>query len=94
MENEQPKADIITDTDRLDFLDRCNQRLNERYGTDYRWKLILNHNVNRLMLGHLAVDLNDMSPHSRGLPSCRDAIDAKLKESRAALSAMQKESGK
>lgn len=80
-----PQRDAITDTDRLDFLDRCNQRLNERYGTDYRWELILNHNVNRLMLGgHLVVDLNDMAPRSQGFPSCREAIDAKLRQARSA----------
>jgi hypothetical protein len=66
----------ITDKDRLDFLDRCNARLNAKYGTTYRWKLILNHNVNRLFIGDLAVDLNDQAPD--GLPSCREAIDAEI----------------
>lgn len=66
------------DTARLDFLDRCNARLNAESGTSYHWKLTLNHNVSRLMLGHLEVDLNDAE--ARGLPSCRDAIDAKMRE--------------
>lgn len=66
------------DTARLDFLDQCNTRLNAYSGTNYQWKLILNHNVSRLMLGNLEVDLNDAE--ARGLPSCRDAIDAKMRE--------------
>ncbi len=74
-----------SDTARLDFLDRCNARLNAKYGTNYHWKLILNHNVSRLMLGHLEVDLNDAE--ARGLPSCRDAIDAKMRECGTPVSA-------
>lgn len=72
---EPPKAP--DDTKRLDFLDSMNRALNARYGTSYRWTLILNHNVNRLMLGHLKVDLNDAA--ACGLPSCRDAIDAEMR---------------
>jgi hypothetical protein len=68
--------ELQKDRDRLDFLDACNQRLNASYGTNYRWELILNHNVNRLMLGHLNVDLNDAKAH--GWPSCRDAIDREM----------------
>jgi hypothetical protein len=67
------------DTARLDFLDRLNASLNKRYNTNYRWELIFNHNVTRLMLGgHLVVDLND-TKHN-GAHSCRDAIDAKMRE--------------
>jgi len=69
------------DTERLDFLDRCNATLNAHYGTTYRWELILNGNVNRLMLGHMVVDLNDQK--AGGLASCRDAIDGPLAKSRA-----------
>jgi hypothetical protein len=75
------------DTDRLDFLDRCNERLNTHYGTTYRWELILNHNVNRLMLGPIDVDLNDAKAH--GLPSCRDAIDGEMKRVAAARALTQ-----
>lgn len=83
-----PPAEDITDKDRLDFLDRCNLRLNERYGTNYRWELILNHNVTRLMLGGLlVVDLNDSA--ALGLASCRAAIDARIHEARAARVAPQ-----
>jgi hypothetical protein len=64
-------------TTRLDFLDQMNSRLNAHYGTTYKWELILNHNVNRLMLNQLSVDLNDAKAH--GLKSCRDAIDAEMK---------------
>lgn len=67
------------DKARLDFLDEMNSRLNASYGTTYRWRLILNHNVNRLMLDKLAVDLHDSEPRSRGLTSCRDAIDAEIR---------------
>ena len=73
------------DTARLDFLDQCNGRLNAKFGTNYHWKLILNHNVSRLMLGHLEVDLNDAE--ARGLPSCRDAIDEKMRECGTPVSA-------
>lgn len=66
--------DAKTDSERLDFLDEVNMRLNAKYGTTYKWKLIMNHNVNRLMLGAGKVDLNDME--ANGLTSCRDAIDA------------------
>jgi hypothetical protein len=68
----------ISDTARLDFLDEMNRRLNASYGTTYRWKLIVNHNVNRLMLGQMAVDLNDSE--ARGLPSCREAIDEAMRD--------------
>jgi uncharacterized protein (DUF3084 family) len=86
--------ELQKDRDRLDFLDACNQRLNASYGTNYRWELILNHNVNRLMLGHLNVDLNDAKAH--GWPSCRDAIDREMLRVVAAraLSPARTEEGK
>lgn len=65
--------ELRKDKARLDYLDEANKRLNAHYGTSYQWKLIMNHNVNRLMLGHMDVDLNDAD--ANGLPSCRDAID-------------------
>lgn len=61
------------DTARLDWLDSANARLNAHYGTHYKWRLVLNHNVARLMLGDMKVDLHDTD--ANGLPSCRDAID-------------------
>jgi hypothetical protein len=69
---------IFADAARLDFLDRCNERLNAQSGTTYRWSLIMNHNINRLMLGHMYVDLHDSAPPSQGLPSCRVAIDREM----------------
>lgn len=33
-----------TDSERLDFLDRCNRQMNERYGTEYGWRFDWNHN--------------------------------------------------
>lgn len=74
------------DKARLDFLDEANARLNAKYGTTYAWRLIMNHNVNRLMINHMAVDLNDAEPN--GLRSCRAAIDERMREiisARAAL---------
>lgn len=75
------KADLAAareDSARLDFLDRLNAALNKRTNTTYRWQLIFNHNITRLMLGGLLVDLNDVKHN--GLASCRDAIDAKRRE--------------
>lgn len=72
------------DTARLDFPDEANRRLNAKYGTTYRWTLIMNHNVNRLMLGAGKVDLSDIE--ANGLPSCRDAIDAALSSSERSTS--------
>mgnify|MGYP001258143296 CR=1 FL=1 len=65
---------VEEDTARLDWLDRANALLIAKYGTRYKWQVILNHNVARLMLGDMQVDLHDTDPN--GLPSCRDAIDA------------------
>lgn len=82
-ENERLREDKA----RLDFLDACNQRLNSTYGTSYGWKLVMNHNVNRLMTGHhLDVDLNDFEVF--GANSCRQAIDAERRRVEAARSAM------
>lgn len=78
-------VELLKDKRRLDFLDQCNARLNERSGTVYRWELILNHNVNRLMLGHMEVDLNDAA--AKGLPSCRDALDREIERIEAARAA-------
>ena len=70
---------LRADKARLDYLDRCNAALNAEYGTTYSWKLIQSHNVNRLMLGiSYDVDLNDSQPH--GLPSCREAIDERMRD--------------
>lgn len=65
------------DSDRLDFLDSLNAALNGHYKTTYRWEMVINHNVNRLMLNFpRGVDLNDSKAH--GWPSCRNAIDAQM----------------
>jgi hypothetical protein len=73
---ERARLARLADTARLDFLDQCNRRLNQQSGSEYRWALVLNHNVNRLMLGPMAVDLHDSA--ANGLPSCRQAIDAAM----------------
>lgn len=77
-------GELEVDKARLDFLDRCNTALNEHYGTAYRWRLVLNHNVNRLMLGNGDVDLHDSDGSNTALPSCREAIDAQMRERAAA----------
>lgn len=77
-------AALEEDKARLDFLDECNIRLNAKYGTSYGWKLILNHNVNRLMLGHMDVDLHDTEGSNAKLPSCRKAIDERMNEAHRA----------
>lgn len=74
-------AELRGDKARLDYLDRCNAALNAHYGTSYRWKMIQSHNVNRLMLGHWQVDLHDNE--ASGLPSCRAAIDERMREAKA-----------
>lgn len=68
----------LEDKARIDFLDGMNGALNARFGTSYSWELITTQNVNRLMLGHMQVDLNDSAAH--GTPSCRAAIDLKRRE--------------
>jgi len=76
------------DKARLDYLDECNRRLNTKYGTSYGWKLIINHNVNRLMLDSpsgMQVNLHDSEAGNTKLPSCRKAIDECLNSYRAAL---------
>jgi hypothetical protein len=83
-ENERLEAKLATvepDKARLDFLDECNTRLNAKYGTEYGWRLILNHNVNRLMLGpRMDVDLHDSEGGNKKLRSCRAAIDERLRD--------------
>lgn len=71
------------DKARLDRLDQLNSALNAKYGTTYQWQVIVNHNVNRLMLGHLQIDLSDSAAF--GLPSCRDALDTIMPASGGAL---------
>lgn len=62
------------DTQRLDFLDKLNKGLNDHYGTEYGWELIINHNVTRLFSGRIdRIDLNDAKAH--GAKSCREVID-------------------
>ena len=89
-------ADALTelreDAARLDFLDECNARLNASYGTHYGWKLVLNHNVNRLVLGDMKVDLHDSEGGNDKLPSCRLAIDeARARTALAARAATARE---
>jgi len=77
----------LDDTKRLNWLDNCSDRLNQRYGTNYGWTLILNHNVTRLMTDDwpMSVDLNDTEGSVRKHKSCRNAIDEQMARVSAAL---------
>jgi hypothetical protein len=73
-------AALGDDTKRLDFLDRMNAALNQRYGTDYGWQLILSPMIVRLMSdgGMRLIDLNDQHGGDARHKSCRNAIDAAM----------------
>jgi|HubBroStandDraft_1064217.scaffolds.fasta_scaffold27520_7 hypothetical protein len=83
--------ELEADKARLDFLDECNRRLNSQSGSKYGWRLILNHNVNRLMSGHLSIDLHDSEGGSHKLSSCRAAIDERMSDLRRASTNNQEE---
>lgn len=83
-------ARMREDAERLDFLDRMNASLNAHYGTNYGWRLVLSHQITRLMSGEHRggfvgdIDLNDQDGSQDGASSCRDAIDAaRTKEQQA-----------
>lgn len=85
LQTERQKRDEMVgearrDKERLDFLDRCNLALNDHYQTNYGWKLILNHNVTRLMSerGLDFIDLHDSEGGNKKFKSCREAIDEAL----------------
>jgi hypothetical protein len=72
------------DKERLDFLEECHTKLNEKYGTDYEWEVIINHNVMRMMMkcrgGLREIDLNDACGGNNKIQNCRRAIDKKIEE--------------
>ena len=70
------------DKERLDFLEECHTKLNERYGTDYGWEIIINHNVVRMMMENKLrdFDLNDAAGGNAKIKTCRLAIDKKMDE--------------
>lgn len=86
-------AKASADSARLDWLDARNASLNNHYGTNYGWRLILSPNVVRLMRdGHASVsgyltdiDLHDSEGGTRKARSCRDAIDAAMKDSKGGI---------
>jgi len=77
-------AALLQDKVRLDYMDECNRRLNAHCGSSYGWKMILSHNVTRLMLESpygcefAAVDLHDSEGGYRKRKTCREAIDEYL----------------
>ena len=76
------ETEAHADKRRLDFLDECNRRLNEKCGNFYGWELILSHNVTRLMMEspfvteRAGVDLHDSQVPAQAKKTCREAIDA------------------
>ncbi|MEM1188175.1 MAG: hypothetical protein AAGI72_06600 [Pseudomonadota bacterium] len=73
--------EAVNDRQRLDFLEAMHRRLNNHYGTDYGWKLILSHNVTRLCVGqHFGgfvgdIDLQDAQGGNARCTTAREAID-------------------
>lgn len=84
-------GDLATDKKRLDFLDHLNERLNSHYGSSYRWALIINHNVNRLMRddNRMSIDLHDSA--ANGFLSCRHAIDEHRQRAEMLMAAKRRE---
>lgn len=76
-----------TDTQMLDWLDGRNRALNNRYGTEYGWEVVLSPNVTRVMTkrqpadsGYVAdVDVHDSRAH--GHTSVRTAITEAMRSS-------------
>ena len=70
------------DKERLDFLEECHTKLNEKCGTDYGWEIIINHNVVRMMMERnlREFDLNDAAGGNAKIKTCRLAIDKKMEE--------------
>jgi len=77
--------ELLRDKARLDYLESAHEALNKRYGTDYGWELIINHNVVRFMVGNShprdgfpGIDLHDSKGGYAKLSTCRVAIDKYL----------------
>lgn len=75
---------ISRDTARLDFLEAAHRALNAGNST-YEWELIINENVVRAVAGNCfpsnqlpGIDLHDQACGHRVVPTCRQAIDAKM----------------
>lgn len=70
------------DQERLNFLERCHDLLNEKYKTDYGWEVIINHNVVRMMMEKNInwMDMNDAAGGNAKIKTCRKAIDKKMEE--------------
>jgi hypothetical protein len=80
-------TELKKDKKRLDYLEKAHIALNKRYGTNYGWELIINHNVIRCIAGHShpddglpGVDLNDAKGGYAKLSTCREAIDKVMKD--------------
>lgn len=68
----------LADKERLDWVEQRRLRLNQHYGTDYGWKFVSSHNVNRLFVKDVnTIDLNDSEARHGNI---REAIDAARKE--------------
>lgn len=74
---------LRADKHRLDFMDACNVRLNERYETTYGWKFHFNHNRVRLGLdGQRFAGWDEFALVDSNFPAknIRAAIDEGMKE--------------
>lgn len=70
----------VTDTMRLDWLERRRLALNTHYGTRYGWKFVANHNVTRLFVHDVVtIDLHDSEAKAGNI---REAIDHAMKETK------------
>jgi hypothetical protein len=66
-------ARLREDSERLEWLESRRVTLNKYHGTEYGWKFVSSHNVNRLFVKDVnTIDLNDAEPRSGDI---RAAID-------------------
>jgi hypothetical protein len=86
---ERENAQLREDKRRLDFLEAAHDALSSRFGTNYGWELIINHNVVRVLAGsphptdfHEGIDLNDARGGKSKRKTCRAAIDDFMKNIR------------
>lgn len=84
--------ELEQDSKRLDWLEARRISLNRRYGTEYGWKFISSHNVNRLLVRDVnTIDLNDSEPRGTDI---RKAIDDALSDAALRTYADAKGEGK
>lgn len=77
LRRELPEA--TKDSERLDWLERRRLALNRYHGTEYGWKFVSSHNVNRLFVKDVnTIDINDAEPNAGNIRAAIDtAMEAK-----------------